>query len=109
MNGPAKEAVPLQIRVHGAQAVKTRVHGKAGELPLNDTGKPHKGPHVIKENWPVGFLRLENAEPRRLKDLALLGQVQVGKGLLQAGQDPLHQIPVVVRPHLLREKDASRL
>ncbi len=71
-------------------------------------GKPDQSPHVKKANGAKGFGALQNRKTGLPEPLLRPVQILGRKGKGSARQYQFHQLPVVLRPHLLGKKNAAR-
>ena len=83
MDRPLYYPVFFQNLLGMIKVVQTIADTKSRKFPLNNPGKPHKGPHVPKLYGAKGFFRLQGLKSHGLKICFGDFQLLVGKRKLR--------------------------
>ena len=87
----------------------TAVHRDPRKLPFNDPGEPHQRTHIIKPDGPEALPTVQNLKTGLGEPLFRNLQILLRKGQLRLTAEQLHQLSVILSPHLLGEEQPTGL
>ena len=104
MNLSLDDAFFFQDALYVQEAVQASIHREPQELPFDDPGKPNQRTHIIKPDGPEALPTVQDLKTGLGKPLFRDLQILIRKGQISLTAEQLHQLPVILSPHLLGEE-----
>ena len=109
MNLSLDDAFFFQDALCVQEAVQASIHREPRKLPFDDPGKPNQRTHIIKPDGPEALPSIQDLKTGLGEPIFRDLQILIRKRQIRMTAEQLHQLPVVLGPHLLGEEQPTRL